>query len=86
LFNPWTLALVALAILGPIRPAHAYVDPNSAGPLFQFLFPLFIAIASALTAFRRMLGRLWGRLTGRLPVAISAEPPNPEIEDRLDPS
>jgi hypothetical protein len=84
--NLWILALTVLVAFGPIQAAHAYVDPNSAGPLFQFLFPLFIAIASALTAFRRMLGRLWCRLTGRLPDAVSAESPDPEIEDRLDPS
>jgi hypothetical protein len=83
--NLWILALTALVAFGPIQ-AHAYVDPNSAGPLFQFLFPMFIAIASGLTAFRRMLGRLWCRLTGRLPVSVSGERPEPEIEDRLDPS
>jgi hypothetical protein len=48
-----------------IRSADAYVDPNSAGPLYQFLFPLFVAIASLFAVVRRAVVRFWKRLTGR---------------------
>jgi hypothetical protein len=46
----------------PLKTAHAYVDPNAAGPLFQFLFPAIIAITSAIAGFRRQIARLWSRL------------------------
>ncbi len=70
--------LLALLLLVPLRPAHAYVDPNSLGPLYQFLFPLFIAIASALTALRRQLARLWNRVVGTVVAAVR--------RDRIPPS
>ena len=56
--------LLALLIVAPLRPAHAYVDPNSVGSLYQFLFPALIAIASAFAALRRQLVRLWNRVVG----------------------
>jgi hypothetical protein len=52
---------VALLVVGPLRPAHAYVDPNVAGPLYQMLLPLLIAISSALAMVRRYLRHLWDR-------------------------
>ena len=67
------LMLLALLVLAPLRPAHAYVDPNSVGPLYQFLFPLFIAIASALTALRRQLARLWNRVVDTVVAAVRRE-------------
>jgi hypothetical protein len=42
--------------------ANAYVDPNSAGPLFQMLFPLFVALASTLAMLRGMIKRAWNRV------------------------
>jgi hypothetical protein len=59
---PAVLAWAALVALLPWRNAHAYIDPNSAGPIYQMLFPLFIAIATGLAAFRRALGRMWQRV------------------------
>ena len=56
---------IALLCLLPIHAAYAYVDPNSAGLLYQILFPVLVAIASALTAMRRSLARLWRRLFRR---------------------
>ncbi len=46
----------------PLQSAFAYIDPNSAGSLYQLLFPLFVAIAGALAAFRRVIARALGRL------------------------
>ena len=34
---------VAVLACMPIKAAYAYIDPNSAGALYQFLFPLIIA-------------------------------------------
>ena len=65
-----TLALAAFVAFLPLQSAHAYIDPNSAGPLYQLLFPLFIAIASTLTALRRYIGSLWSRLTSAVTSAV----------------
>lgn len=70
--------LLAVLLLAPLRPAHAYVDPNSVGPLYQFLFPLFIAIASAFAALRRQLARLWNRVIGTVVAAVRGERAPPE--------
>lgn len=59
------LAVIALISVWPLRSAHAYVDPNTAGPLYQFLFPMVVAIASVIAAGRRALRRLWNRLVAR---------------------
>jgi hypothetical protein len=56
-----TVLLLAAAIV-PLRPAWAYVDPNSAGLLYQILFPVLVAIASMLTFLRRAVARLWRRV------------------------
>lgn len=61
-----TLVLSALIAVIPKRVARAYVDPNSAGPLYQMLFPMLVAIASAIAAGRRILRRLWDRFVTRI--------------------
>jgi hypothetical protein len=66
------LAVAALA-LAPWREARAYIDPNSAGPLYQFLFPFLIAAASALAALRRYIARLWNRLVHAVVSAVRGE-------------
>ncbi|HEV2268289.1 MAG TPA: hypothetical protein VGR92_02425 [Steroidobacteraceae bacterium] len=50
-------AVVAVLTCIPFRPAYAYIDPNSAGALYQFLFPLLIAIGSAFAFLRRTIVR-----------------------------
>lgn len=57
------IGMVAAALLAgvPLRPAYAYVDPNSAGALYQFLFPLLIAIGSAFAFLRRVITRACAR-------------------------
>jgi len=56
-----TLLLTAVITIAGTQTADAYIDPNSAGVLYQILFPMFIAIASTLAALRGMLRRLWSR-------------------------
>ena len=51
------VAVVAVLAWLPLRPAYAYIDPNSAGALYQFLFPLLIAIGSAFAFLRRTIVR-----------------------------
>ncbi len=56
------VAVAALLACVPLRPAYAYIDPNSAGALYQFLFPLLIAIGSAFAFLRRAIVRACTRL------------------------
>lgn len=51
----------ALLAVAPLQSAFAYIDPNSAGPLYQFLFPLFIALAGLFAAMRRIIKQFWNR-------------------------
>ncbi len=52
--NPSSLGITAtiffttLVAATPLQCAYAYVDPNSVGPLYQFLFPMIVAITSAI--------------------------------------
>jgi hypothetical protein len=68
-----TLALAALALIAPIPEAYAYVDPNAAGPLYQFLFPLLVATASAFALLRQVIRRLWNQLTSKLVAVVRGE-------------
>jgi hypothetical protein len=72
------MLLVAALALAPWREAHAYIDPNSAGPLYQFLFPFLIAAASALAALRRYIARLFSRLVQAVVTAVRGERPPPQ--------
>jgi len=55
-------AVVAVLTCLPLRPAYAYIDPNSAGAIYQFLFPLLIAIGSAFAFLRRTIIRACTKL------------------------
>jgi hypothetical protein len=72
------LPAVLVALLA-LRPACAYIDPNSAGPLYQLLFPLLVAIGSAIAMTRRYIARLWSRALEGL---LSAFRRKPLVEDR----
>jgi hypothetical protein len=69
----WTGLLVALLAVALNRPARAYVDPNSVGPVYQFLFPAVVAVTSMLAGFRRALVRFWNRLTGNRAGVVRSE-------------
>lgn len=49
------VAVVAVLACMPMKAAYAYIDPNSAGALYQFLFPLLVAIGSAFAFLRRTI-------------------------------
>jgi amino acid transporter len=55
-------AVVAVLTCLPMRSAYAYIDPNSAGALYQFLFPLLVAIGSAFAFLRRTIVRACSRV------------------------
>jgi hypothetical protein len=50
-----------LLVIGSTQPAHAYIDPNAAGPLYQMLLPMLIAIGSGLAMIRRYIRQFWDR-------------------------
>jgi hypothetical protein len=50
-------AVITVLAFLPLKPAYAYLDPNSAGALYQFLFPVLIAIGSAFAFLRRTIVR-----------------------------
>jgi hypothetical protein len=64
------LLSVTLLAVAPVRPAHAYIDPNSAGPLYQLLFPLLIAVGSVIAMLRRVIARAWNRVTSAVASVI----------------
>jgi len=55
------LALTGLLALLPWQATYAYIDPSSAGPIYQLVLPVLVAIASLFAAFRRYLKRAWRR-------------------------
>lgn len=58
---------LAVAIgIGICMPAHAYVDPNAGGLLFQLLTPIVALATAGLTFARRQLIRLWDLLLERI--------------------
>lgn len=61
--------LFLLVFLGAAAPAHAYIDPNAGGMIFQLLAPLFAMVVGGWLFLRRWISaqcrRLWARLTGR---------------------
>ncbi len=65
--SPLLAVLVGL-VLQP-GTAHAYIDPNAGGMLFQLLAPVFAAAVGAWLFLRRWIAatarNLWHRLTGR---------------------
>ena len=72
------MPIVLLSVI-PLQAAYAYVDPNSAGLLYQILFPMLVAIASVATALRRSLARLWRRLIRRAePARAESDPAEPD--------
>jgi hypothetical protein len=61
---------IALLTCVPLKPAYAYIDPNSAGALYQFLFPLLIAIGSAFAFLRRVIMRTCTRLASAVVAVV----------------
>lgn len=58
--------LIALAVLASGQEAHAYIDPNVGGWLYQLLFPLLIAIAGAWAVLRHKISAFFSAFAKRL--------------------
>jgi len=58
-------ALILIAIMSVPRTAFAYVDPNSAGVLYQILFPIFVAVTLAWRWIKQTVTSLWKLITRR---------------------
>jgi hypothetical protein len=67
------VAVTAVLACMPLKAAYAYIDPNSAGAIYQFLFPLLIAIGSVFAALRRVIARAWSRLATVVVSAVRGE-------------
>ena len=63
---PAKMSLVTAMCIGISMPAHAYVDPNAGGLLFQLLTPIVALAMAGLTFARRQLTRLWDLLLERI--------------------
>jgi len=66
-------AVTALLACAPLQSVFAYVDPNSAGWLYQLIFPLLIAIGTTFAALRRVIARAWSRLATVVVAAVRGE-------------
>jgi hypothetical protein len=64
------VAVIALLACVPLRAAYAYIDPNSAGALYQFLFPVLIAIGSAFAFLRRTIVRACTKLASAVVAVV----------------
>jgi len=77
----WKLVLlVAFLMVAPLRPAHAYLDPNSAGSLYQILFPVLVAIGSAVAMTKRYIKYYWNRVIEACTAAFRRKAANGESE------
>jgi hypothetical protein len=59
------LLALALLVFDP-QEAHAYLDPNIGGWLYQLLFPLLIAIAGAWAVLRHKISEFFSALFKKL--------------------
>lgn len=59
----------ALCLVLASMPAHAYIDPNAGGMLFQLLAPVLAGIVGVWLFLRQWISalarRVWRKLTGR---------------------
>ena len=60
------VAVIVLAALLQPRAAHAYIDPNAGGWLFQMLMPVFTVVAAGWLLLRRWLAQQLRRLLNLL--------------------
>ncbi|HEU5442191.1 MAG TPA: hypothetical protein VFU61_00105 [Steroidobacteraceae bacterium] len=67
------IAVVALLTCVPLTPAYAYIDPNSAGAIYQLLFPLLIAIGSVFAFLRRTIMRACSKLASAVVTIVRGD-------------
>lgn len=52
------IALIAIYLLLITSKAHAYVDPNTGGYIFQLFYPIFVAIGISYFFLKRQIKQL----------------------------
>lgn len=67
------VAVVAVLACMPMKAAYAYIDPNSAGAIYQLLFPLLIAIGSVFAFLRRTIVRACSRLASAVVTIVRGD-------------
>lgn len=60
------LLFAVVALVCGQQEAHAYIDPNVGGWLYQLLFPLLIAIAGAWAVLRHKIAEFFSMLSKKL--------------------
>ncbi|HEY5896405.1 MAG TPA: hypothetical protein VIV54_02515 [Burkholderiales bacterium] len=60
------LLFAVVAFVCGQHEAHAYIDPNVGGWLYQLLFPLLIAIAGAWAVLRHKIAEFFSMLSKKL--------------------
>jgi hypothetical protein len=63
---PQRLLLAIAALVSGHQEAHAYIDPNVGGWLYQLLFPLLIALAGAWAVLRHKISEFFSAFAKRL--------------------
>jgi hypothetical protein len=53
---------IALCFIADAKPALAYIDPNTGGYVFQFLFPVFAAVLAGYIFCKNYIKRLISRI------------------------
>jgi hypothetical protein len=81
--------ILLLGLLLAAVDAHAYIDPNTGGLLYQILLPVIIALTAGWRYVRMLCGQLWRRLMGRRDAsepAHGADRGSDRRQDHDDPS
>ncbi len=58
--------LLVFALLLTGTPAHAYIDPNIGGQIYQAIYPVLAVLLGLLAFARQWLVALWHRFTALL--------------------
>lgn len=81
-----SILLALIAVLVSVRPALAYIDPNTGGLLFQILAASFAVISGALLIFSRQIRMAVARLRRLLSGRRDESPGSaPQEAEQIDP-
>jgi hypothetical protein len=61
-----SVILIALGALTVASEARAYVDPNSAGLLYQIFFPIVVAVGLGWRWIKETARQLWSKITRKV--------------------
>jgi hypothetical protein len=61
-----SVTLMALSALCVTREAYAYVDPNSAGLLYQIFFPVVVALGLTWRWIKETIKQVWLKIVRKV--------------------